>query len=149
MKFTLDSNILVYAVDSNSGDQHRVAAGLIARAAQCDCILTLQCLAEFFNVATRKAGLSIANAEVVVNRWRAVFPVYPAGESALVEAIDTVKRHSLSFWDAMLWATARQARCRLLLTEDMHDGQTIGGVTFVNPFLSKNATLLEAALSRP
>ena len=51
-----------------------------------------------------------------------------------------------SFWDAMLWTTARQAGCRLLLSEDLQDGQTLGGVTCVNPFAPRNATLVAAAL---
>lgn len=31
-------------------------------------------------------------------------------------------------------------------SEDMHDGQPLGGVTIVNPFAPKNAVLLAAVL---
>jgi hypothetical protein len=59
-----------------------------------------------------------------------------------------VKRHSVSFWDAMLWVTAREAGCRLLFSEDLHDGQTLDGVTCINPFAARNQTLVEAALPK-
>jgi predicted nucleic acid-binding protein len=149
VRVTIDSNILVYAVDHQAGERQRTASELLGRAAGGDCILTLQSLGEFFHVATRKMRLAARDVQVFIDDWRSVFPVCASDEQCLVSAIDTVRQHGLAFWDAMLWATARQARCRLLLTEDMHDGQTIDGVTFVNPFAPRNATLLEAALSRP
>lgn len=140
--------MLVYAVDREAGARHAVAADVIKRASRRDCVLTLQSLGEFFHVVTRKMGLSVANAEMALDRWRAVFAIYPASESCLVSAVDLVKRHGLAFWDALLCATAREAGCHLLLSEDLHDGQTLGGVTLVNPFEPKNAVLIEAALPR-
>ncbi len=148
MRFTLDSNILIYAVDSQAGARHRAAASLVVHAAQGDCVLLLQALGEFFHVTTRKTGLSASNAGIAVERWKAVFPVYAAGEQTLDPAIELVKRHSFSFWDAMLWETARQAGCRLLLSEDLQDGQALGGVTCVNPFAPKNRARIEAVLPR-
>jgi len=149
VRFSVDSNLLVYAIDVGAGPKHATAKDIMARAALSDCILTVQCLAEFFYVTTRKGKLDAVESASLVDRWRAVFPVHGADGDALAQAIGGVRRHSMSFWDAMLWATARRASCRLLLTEDLHDGQTIDGVTFVNPFAPKNATLLEAALPRP
>jgi predicted nucleic acid-binding protein len=34
----------------------------------------------------------------------------------------------------MMWAVAREAGCRYLLSEDFQSGRTLLGVTFVNPF---------------
>lgn len=50
-----------------------------------------------------------------------------------------VREHHLSFWDAMLWATARQAGCVALLTEDQQHGRSLGGVRFIDPFRPGNA----------
>jgi predicted nucleic acid-binding protein len=116
------------------------------RATAADCILTLQSLAEFFSAVTRKGKRSLADAAGFIADWRAVFAIHAADEACLTEAIDAVERNALSFWDALLWAAARRAGCRLLLSEDMHDGQTLGGVTIVNPFAAKNAALLAAVL---
>ncbi len=46
----------------------------------------------------------------------------------------------------MLWATARRAGCRLLLSEDFQDGRDLGGVLFLNPFDPANRRLLDLAL---
>ena len=146
MRFTVDSNILVYAVDTGAGARNEAASGLMARATSSDCVLTVQSLAEFFYATTRKGKLPAAKAETFIERWRAVFPVHAASEHTLADAIQVVRQSSLSFWDAMLWGVAKQASCSLLLSEDLHDGQTIGGVRIVNPFARKNAVLMDAIL---
>lgn len=146
MRVTFDSDVLIYAVDADAGEKHSVCAGLVARAARGDCVLTVQSLAEFFFVATRKAMLDATTAAAFVDDWRAVYPVVAADEGALVGAIAAVRGHGLSFWDAMMWATARRAGCRILVSEDLQDGRTLEGVRFVNPFAPGNLALIETAL---
>jgi predicted nucleic acid-binding protein len=46
----------------------------------------------------------------------------------------------------MMWAVARQVRCDFLISEDFQDGRQLEGVTFVNPFIAANATILEMLL---
>ncbi len=147
MRVTFDSNILVYAVDADAGEKHSVSVDLIGRAADGDCVFTLQSLAEFFFVATRKAHLDATLAAAFVDDWRAVFPVFAADEGTLVRAIEAVTRHGLSFWDAMIWATAWRANCRVVLSEDLQDRRTLDSVTFVNPFAPENAAFIDAALT--
>jgi predicted nucleic acid-binding protein len=60
--------------------------------------------------------------------------------------MNAVAEHSLSFWDAMIWATARRAGCRLLISEDGQDGRMLDGVTIVNPFAPLPSPLIEQAL---
>ncbi len=57
-----------------------------------------------------------------------------------------VAAHGWPFWDAMIWATAKRAGCRLLLSEDGQDGRTLGGVTIVNPFAVSPSPLLADAI---
>jgi predicted nucleic acid-binding protein len=40
----------------------------------------------------------------------------------------------LSWWDALILAAAQEAGCTALVTEDLQDGRSYGGVTVVNPF---------------
>lgn len=133
-RFTLDTNILVYAVDRDAGERHARARDLMGRAARRDCVLTVQALAEFFHATTRKNLLPTDLAGTFVRDWLDVFRVTSADEEAFVEAMDAVAEHRLSFWDAMLWATARQAGCAAILSEDMQDGRRLSGVEIVNPF---------------
>lgn len=45
----------------------------------------------------------------------------------------------LSFGDALIWAAARAAGVERILTEAFQPGREIGGVRFVNPFLSEDS----------
>ena len=145
-RFSIDTNILVYAVDRDAGLRHDEAVELIGQAATCDCVLTVQSLAEFFRATTRKGLLDPAHAGVFVRSWLGLFDLASADDQALVDAMDVVEEHRLSFWDAMLWAAARRARCSTILTEDLQDGRRLGGVEFLNPFKTENRDRLALLL---
>jgi len=81
-----------------------------------------------------------------IDGFRTAFPVCTADEDDLDRAMRAVDDHRLSLWDAMLWATARRAGCRLVLSEDFQDGRDLGGVLFVNPFDHANRRLIDLAL---
>ena len=137
-RFSLDTNILVYASDRSAGDRHEQSKNLVAHAAKCDCVLTLQALAEFYHATTRKNLLQASVARAFVHDWLAVFQITSADASAFVDAIEAVQEHKIAFWDAMLWAAARRSGCSAVISEDMQDGRLLGGVEFINPF-SDNA----------
>ena len=133
-RFPLDTNILVYAVDRDAGEGHVRSGELMARAARRDCVLTAQAPAEFFHATTRKKLLEPSLAGAFVRDWLHVFDVISAGDTALIDAIDAVHEHGLSFRDAMIRALGWQAGCSAVLSEDMQDGQRLGSVEFVDPF---------------
>jgi predicted nucleic acid-binding protein len=148
MRFTLDTNVLVYAIDTNAGDRHTIALDIVGRARGRDCVLTLQSLAELFRVLTgQRLNVPAATAADIVQQWRDTMPVVAADEDCLTDAIDAVTHHSWSFWDAMIWATAKKHGCRLLVSEDCQPGRTLGAVTMINPFIGGKNPQLEAALS--
>ena len=43
-------------------------------------------------------------------------------------------RYGLSWWDALIAASAQAAECPILLSEDFQAGQDLGGVRVVSPF---------------
>lgn len=134
-RVTLDTNVLVYAADEDAGERQAQAREVVSRAARHhDCFLTLQTLSEFFASTTRKGKLSVADASAAVADYQDLFPVVAATPDSLRMAIGAVERHSLSFWDAMQWAVARQAGATLLLSEDLQDGRELEGVLFRDPF---------------
>jgi predicted nucleic acid-binding protein len=146
---SFDSNVLVYAADERAGTRHDQAVDLIERAIESgNCIQSLQSLCEFFNAATRKIGTSAMVAAAFVEGWQAVIPIEAVNASDLVHAMRAVREHSLAFWDALLWATVRRAGVNLLISEDFQDGRTIEGVRIVNPFVKRNAALIDKTLPR-
>ena len=144
---SFDTNVLVYATGSVSDVRAQRARDLITRSMRAaSSILLLQTLAEFSNVAIRKARIPVEDVRRVIEAWCAVLPVQAADDSDLMVALETVRAHRLAFWDAMLWASAQRAGVRHLLTEDFQDGFALQGVTFVNPFNQKNDRLIDDVL---
>ena len=149
MSISFDTNVLVYAVDRSEGNRHVTASLLIERSVRKrEGMLILQTLAEFYSVTTGKLKGRPEDMLRFLDRLRAVLAVHPADERDFDRATRG-DRHGLSFWDALLWATADRIGVRWLLTEDFQDGRTLGGVTFVDPFKGENERLLAEILPAP
>lgn len=146
MRLTIDSNVLVYAAVSEDVAKHRRARAIIDRAAGADCVLTLQSLSETFRALTIRKRVPSDAAANYVHLLARDFDVVAATINTLWRAIEGVRRHGLSFWDAMLWATAHSAACSIIVTEDFQTDRSIDGVTFRNPFATPIAADLDAAL---
>jgi predicted nucleic acid-binding protein len=133
-RYTFDTNVLFYALDPDAGAKHRIAGQLIATADCRRAMLVLQSLGELYNSIQKKRPAALPEAQAFVADNAALFDVVHATSEDLHEAILASTQHEIPFWDAMLWATARRAGCTLLLSEDLQDGRTLGGVTIRNPF---------------
>jgi predicted nucleic acid-binding protein len=145
LRYSFDTNILFYASDSAAGEKYRTALSLTDAAISHDCVLTLQSLGELLAAIIKRRAASAERAQRIVRSYRASFPIVPANEADLDDALLAHRQHNIPFWDAMLWATARRAGCTLVFTEDFQDGRILGGVTLRNPFLL-SATELDALL---
>jgi predicted nucleic acid-binding protein len=109
-------------------------------------ILLLQTLAQFSNIAIRKARIPANAVKTMIEAWLAVLPVQSADDSDLVLALEVVHAHGLSFWDAMVWASAQRAGVRHMLSEDFQDGFELQDVTFINPFNPENNQSIDKLL---
>jgi predicted nucleic acid-binding protein len=144
---TFDTNVLAYATALAPPLKVQCARDLIARSMQGGpCLLLLQTLEEFAYVAIRKARMPADDIRALIETWCTVLPVHAAEADDLAAALEAVKSHRFAFWDAMMWATARRAGVRYLLTEDMQDGLALDGVRFLNPFRPANDALIEEIL---
>ena len=146
MKLALDTNILAYAEGVNGARRRAQALALVARIPQDAGVIPVQALGELFNVLVRKAGRPREAARNAILSWRDAFAAAPTDPAAMLLAADLSADHQFGIWDAVILATASQAGCRFLLSEDMQDGFTWGGVTVVNPFTAAVSPMLKAAL---
>ncbi len=144
---SFDTNILVYAAAKGADERHAWAVVLVEQAVRSrHCIQTLQSLAEFYNVTTRRAGIAPDQAAAIVAGWQRTVPVEAASFADLEHAMRAVREYRLSFWDALLWATVRRSGVSVLVSEDFQDGRVIEGVRIANPFVPANAEAIDAAL---
>jgi predicted nucleic acid-binding protein len=133
-RFSLDANVLVYAADRSAPEKHHRAKRIVLAAPRLDCCLTLQALGEFYFLTTRKQIVSRSDAAAQVSDWLNLFQTAAASAPALRAALPPATNRHLPFRDAMLLATADEAGCALVLSEDMHDGMRFGNLAVRNPF---------------
>ncbi len=50
------------------------------------------------------------------------------------KALEIAEKFGYQIYDSLIIAAADEAKCKTLYSEDMNDGQMIGGVTIRNPF---------------
>jgi predicted nucleic acid-binding protein len=126
-----DSNLLIYAMVS--GDRRRERAQqLVAKGG----VISVQVLNEFVAVARRKMRMPWQDVIEALHAVRILFP------SPMAITIDThqqalviAERYGYRIYDALIVASALEARCAILYSEDLQDGQVIDQtLTIRNPF---------------
>ena len=133
-RFTLDTNLLVYSVDRSEAVKQPLAAQILLSAPHVDCWLMLQALSEFYWAISRNRIMPLSEAAAQIDDWFMYFPTASASASAIRAAVAHAVAGRASYWDALLVATAAEAGCTLILTEDLQDGSTLSGVEIHNPF---------------
>ncbi len=130
MSAFLDTNVLVYA--QGPGAKGEVARRLILAGG----VISVQVLNEFTAVLHRKFRLDWdVIAEAVADVRTALDPVRPIDVSTHTDAVSLARSNGFSFHDSLIVASALEAGCDILLTEDLQAGRRIAGLTVVNPFL--------------
>jgi predicted nucleic acid-binding protein len=132
----VDTNVLLYEWDARARDKQERANAWIRELWQSRRgRLSYQVLAEYYVTVTQKLkpGLAPASARRNARTFLAWHPVVT--DSKLLEDAWSVQdEHQVSWWDALIVAAAKAARCRYLLTEDLQAGQQIDGLVIVSPF---------------
>lgn len=132
----LDTNVLLYSDDQSAPSKQRRSRDLVAehRRARSG-VVSLQVLQEYFFNVTRKLRVDphIARRKVEI---LAEFDVAAPELADILAAVDLHRLHGFSFWDALVLRSAKQAGCRVLLSEDFQHGQEIDGIQIMNPFRS-------------
>jgi predicted nucleic acid-binding protein len=98
-------------------------------------MISVQVLNEITNVARRKMGMSWAETRAFLSTIRGLLPVRSLTIDIHETAVGLAERYGLSIYDAMIAASALQADCDTLLSEDMQDGIVLDDrLRVVNPF---------------
>lgn len=147
MNVAVDTNVLAYAEGVNGAKYRDAALGLLQALPPDSTLVPVQALGELFTVLVRKAGKSRSAAAAAVLSWGDAFPLIETSNDVLLAATDLADAHQLSLWDAIMLSAAADARCRLLLSEDLQEGFTWRGVTVANPFAPRRHPLLDALVS--
>jgi predicted nucleic acid-binding protein len=148
-RFSLDSNVLIYSVDFRDPLKQSIAEQIVRTAVLRDCMLGLQSIGEFYTASTRKGIATPTNASREAISLLTIFPTFQATAKAHAIAAREAVAGRFSYWDAVLLASAEEAGCETVLSEDMHDGAKLGGITVRNPFGPKGLSAAAVAALAP
>ena len=130
----IDTNVLIYGQEA--GAKSETARRVILAGG----VISVQVLNEFAAVLRRKFGLEwTVIADSLADVRTALDPVRPIGVEIHTSAVALARSHGFSFpgfsfHDALIVASALDAGCETLLTEDLQAGRRVNGLTIVNPF---------------
>jgi predicted nucleic acid-binding protein len=128
-----DTTILIYAV-SEGDARTAVAEKLLDTGGS----LSVQVLNEFAAVAKKKLKMSWAE---IADALDAIRTLCEPAAALTIEIHDAGReiaaRYGYHIYDALILAAALTAGCDVVYSEDMQDGQKIGGVTIRNPFVAE------------
>lgn len=134
----VDSNIVVYAYQDELTGKGMIAKALIERLAiEKSGVLSTQVLVEVSSVLLRRSKPTpdISKIQAAIRTLSKLFTILKVNPESVTLALDAVKQFQMSFWDALIWAVAKQNNIPEILTEDMPGGKTeIDGVRYRNPF---------------
>lgn len=129
-KAFIDTNIVIYALGPNSA-KATLAAPLFSGHPT----ISTQVLSETANVVLKKLALPLSETGKLLAMLEATCRVEIVTPATIQHAIDISGRYGFSWFDSLIVATALEAGCDTLYTEDLQHGQMIEGrLTVTNPF---------------
>jgi len=126
-----DTNVFVYAVVQDDPRSEK-AEELIAEGGTA----SVQVLNEFADVVRRKAEMPWGEVRFAIENIKALCPdPLPITIDTHNEALTIAEKYGYRIYDALIVASALEAQCTILYSEDMRDGQVIDHqLTIRNPF---------------
>jgi predicted nucleic acid-binding protein len=129
-KVFLDSNILIYLLDNGSLKKQKAENFL-----RPEFYISTQVISENANVCLRKLKLTkevaFAHARGLMER----FHVLTIGKETITLCFHISTKYNLSYWDSLIAATALEADCNVLYSEDLQDKMILENrLTILNPF---------------
>ena len=122
----------------NGSAKSRSALRLIRHAIETrNGVVSYQVVQEFFNVALRRfvKPMTISEAEqYLATTFRPLLAVH-SSLALYGEALQIAHRFKLSWFDALIVASAITSHCEVFYSEDLQDGQRFGSLQVSNPFL--------------
>jgi len=141
--FFLDTNVLVYARDASESEKQPIAARWIdflwkSKRGR----ISFQILNEYYVTVTKKLkpGRSPTLARQDVSALFTWAPL-PATSGSLERAWQLQDKYSISWWDSLIVASAIEAGCSYLVSEDLQENLLIDQLRVINPFKLSPDTL--------
>lgn len=136
MRCFIDTNVFLYLKDPNEPEKARICAQWLSAIQDRGVVLVSpQVISETFANLLRYAR--DADSRSLAEDFARTLLVWCEArldKDVLAKAFEVRRRYQMSWWDAILIASAEDVAADILLTEDLNDGQRYGAVQAINPF---------------
>ena len=126
----VDTNTVIYSLGEDATKRKKALAVLARKP-----VISIQVLNETANTMRRKLNFdlpAIRHFLLDLMRESRMHPITPA---TVLAALTVAERYGFSHYDSLIVATALEAGCSTLYSEDMQHGQLIDNrLTIINPF---------------
>jgi predicted nucleic acid-binding protein len=130
-KVFVDSNIFLYLLESPSDKKEEATRILNSRP-----FISSQVIFENVNVALKKFGLSKEEALGHAEKLLSDCILFLDTENSVRKALELIRKDSLQVYDSRIVASALEADCDILYSEDLQHLRVFEGkLTVVNPFI--------------
>ena len=130
-KAFFDSNIFIYAFSKQDIKKGDIALALLKDS---EPIVSTQVLSECANVFIKKGSWSFGKAKKALDSIKKFCNVVIVNEELIDFALKLAEKYGYSYYDSQILAVGISAKCEILYSEDMQDGQIVEGLKIVNPF---------------
>ena len=130
IKTFIDTNILIYAFSKNDPAKKEIAVDCIKN---CIPVISTQVIKEFSSVSN-KSNVELPDLRFIIKDLISLTEIVDEDLGLIFAAFDICERYQFSFYDSLIIAAALKSECKVLLSEDMQDGQIINeSLKIVNP----------------
>ena len=129
----LDTSVLLYLLSTDAEKAER-AEDLLTRKG----VISVQVLNECAAVSLRKRALSLDEVREFLESIRMLCVTRPLTVENHERGLEIAERYGFSLYDSMIVASALEANCRTLYSEDLQDRQVIEKqLRVVDPFVAR------------
>ena len=131
----IDTNIIVYAHDTDAGEKHKVAVARLEELWHKDTppAISIQVLQETYAVLMKKGMPARELSRLIEDLLK--WDVIVNNTTVLLEGMRLQYKFKISIWDAFIIAAAKEAGARNIISEDLSHAAEYEGVKVINPFI--------------
>ena len=132
-KVFIDSNIWLYLFLQDESNKYKIVENYIMENSDNPIFISYQVINEVTNQLIRK-GFSETIIKKNIEYLYKICTIHNYSKEIILLASSLREKHSFSFWDSMIVASAINCGCNILASEDMHNGLRIDNMVIVDVF---------------
>jgi predicted nucleic acid-binding protein len=135
-KISLDTNVLIYNHGIAGDAKQLIADSLLDNVP----VISTQVISEYLNVIKRISKISKSDLLRMCAEWLEDCQIQAVSLSTIKLAHHLFQRYDFQLFDSIIVASALEADCDILYSEDLHHGLIVEDkLTILNPFVSLTA----------